>query len=60
MQNQALAAVSSNLQVSRLSIYPVKSLGQVSLRKAHVTERGLKYDRNWMVVTTDGKFENYK
>ncbi len=42
--------------LSEIFIYPVKSLGGISLKEAEVTERGLKYDRRWMLVDSTGKF----
>lgn len=42
--------------LSGLFIYPVKSLGGVSLSQAQVEERGLQYDRRWMVVDEDRVF----
>lgn len=44
------------ISLSELSIYPVKSLGGISLNEAEVTDRGLKFDRRWMIVDTDEKF----
>ncbi len=38
------------LTVSQLFIYPVKSLGGIAVSSAHITERGLQYDRRWMLV----------
>ncbi len=40
----------SNLRVSELSIYPVKSLGGISLQQSAVERFGLRNDRRWMVV----------
>jgi len=37
-------------------VYPVKSLGGISLENALVKERGLEYDRRWMLVDKNGKF----
>jgi uncharacterized protein YcbX len=42
--------------LSGLFVYPVKSLGGVSLQKAQVQERGLQFDRRWMVVDKDSVF----
>jgi len=36
--------------VSEINIYPVKSLGGISLRESKLTTRGLQYDRRWMLV----------
>lgn len=38
------------LTVSELFIYPIKSLGGIAISSAPVTERGLQYDRRWMLV----------
>jgi uncharacterized protein YcbX len=38
------------LLVSEIRIYPVKSLGGISLSHARVLSRGLAYDRRWMLV----------
>ena len=43
-------------QLSELNIYPVKSLGGISLNEAEVTDRGLRFDRRWMIVDSDEKF----
>lgn len=40
----------SNLSLSEINIYPVKSLGGISLNSSVVEERGLQYDRRWMLV----------
>ncbi len=37
-------------------IYPVKSAGGISLQRAEVGFRGLKYDRRWMVVDKNLNF----
>lgn len=44
------------ISLTELNIYPVKSLGGISLNEAEVTDRGLKYDRRWMIVDSDEKF----
>ncbi len=44
------------LQLSEIFIYPVKSLGGISLASAVVTSRGLQYDRRWMLVDEQNKF----
>jgi hypothetical protein len=38
------------MKVSALYVYPVKSLGGILLETSEVEERGLKYDRRWMLV----------
>ncbi|MFC6099421.1 MOSC domain-containing protein [Olivibacter domesticus] len=44
------------LTISELYIYPIKSLGGVSLSSAEVTDRGFKYDRRWMLVDAHNRF----
>ncbi len=48
--------MNTNYKISELFIYPVKSLGGISVNEAEVTDRGLKYDRRWMLVDDDNKF----
>lgn len=38
------------MQISALYVYPVKSLGGIAVEASKVEERGLKYDRRWMLV----------
>lgn len=42
------------LTLSHLFIYPIKSLGGISLTEAQVEERGLQYDRRWMLTDPNG------
>lgn len=44
------------LQLSELWIYPIKSLGGISLTQAQVTDRGLEHDRRWLLVDENGTF----
>lgn len=44
------------LQVSELFIYPIKSLGGIPVSTAVVTDRGLQYDRRWMLVDISNQF----
>ena len=44
------------LTLSQLFIYPVKSLSGVKLSSALLTDRGLQYDRRWMLVDDSGNF----
>ena len=46
----------SKYNVSGIYIYPVKSLGGISLHSSVVEERGLKYDRRWMLIDENNKF----
>jgi uncharacterized protein YcbX len=45
----------SELIVSQLAIYPVKSMRQVSVENAVIDMGGLKNDRRWMVIDTEGR-----
>ena len=38
------------LQITQLFIYPIKSMGGVQITTGEVTDRGLKFDRRWMLV----------
>lgn len=44
------------LKISGIFIYPIKSLGGIALASARVTDRGLRYDRRWMLVDEKGGF----
>lgn len=46
----------NELYLSGLYIYPVKSLGGISLNEAEIEDRGLKYDRRWMLIDNEGTF----
>lgn len=42
--------------VTGLHVYPVKSCRGIALRASEVEERGLRYDRRWMLVDSHGVF----
>jgi uncharacterized protein len=42
--------------LSEIWIYPVKSLGGIRLTSAQVMEKGLRYDRRWMLVDENNVF----
>ena len=42
--------------ISQLYIYPVKSLGGFEVQSAQLTDRGLQYDRRWMLVDSNNNF----
>jgi uncharacterized protein len=44
------------LAISQLFIYPIKSLGGISVSSAWVTDRGFQYDRRWMLVNEQNRF----
>ena len=39
-----------------LFIYPIKSLGGISLPAADLTLRGLRHDRRWLIVDENNRF----
>lgn len=43
-------------KIQQLFSYPIKSCGSISHRVAEINSMGIKYDRNWMLVDTDGLF----
>ena len=42
--------------ISQLLIYPIKSLGGFEVNSAQLTDRGLQYDRRWMLVDFNNNF----
>jgi uncharacterized protein YcbX len=44
------------LRISQLFIYPIKSLGGISVETALVTDRGFQYDRRYMLVDEQNSF----
>src|SRR5688500_4724088 len=44
------------MNLSEINIYPVKSLKGIPLESALVEERGLQYDRRWMLVDEKRQF----
>lgn len=42
------------LKLTQIWIYPIKSLGGISLSSAKVMGKGLQYDRRWMLVDESG------
>ncbi|RDC54694.1 MOSC domain-containing protein [Pedobacter chinensis] len=46
----------NKLYLSGLYIYPIKSLGGISLATSHIEERGLQHDRRWMLTDEEGMF----
>lgn len=45
-----------NYKLTQINIFPVKSLPGISLRRTIAEERGLKFDRRWMLVDSENKF----
>jgi uncharacterized protein len=44
------------MKLSEINIYPIKSLKGISLSEWVVERRGLRHDREWMLVDVDGQF----
>lgn len=44
------------LTLSEIWVYPIKSLGGIRRQKARLTERGLEWDRRWMLLDAEGQF----
>ena len=44
------------LTLSEINIYPIKSLGGISLYSSEAEGRGLKYDRRWVLVDESNTF----
>jgi len=42
--------------LSEIYIYPIKSLGGISLKHSKVTPKGLEFDRRWMLIDDEGVF----
>ena len=42
--------------LSAINVYPVKGLKGIALETAHCTDRGIRNDRRWMIVDSDGVF----
>ncbi len=44
------------ITLTALNVYPVKSCRGIALDSARVTAAGLEHDREWMIVTPEGRF----
>ncbi len=44
------------MHISEINIYPIKSLKGISLNSALIEERGLQFDRRWMLTDREGMF----
>lgn len=42
--------------ISEINIYPIKSLGGISLKSSTIENRGLEFDRRWMLVDEKNQF----
>lgn len=46
----------NTLRIGQLFIHPIKSCGGIAVSEATLIETGFEYDREWMVVDSDGAF----
>lgn len=46
----------SEIKVSKVKVFPIKSCGPAELESAEVGELGLRYDREWMLIGDKGQF----
>lgn len=44
------------MKLTEINIYPIKSLRGTSLQHSRVEERGLEFDRRWMIVDENNEF----
>jgi uncharacterized protein len=44
------------ITVSQLYIYPIKSLGGISVSSVNLTDRGFEHDRRWMLIDDNNHF----
>jgi hypothetical protein len=44
------------ITLAALYVYPVKSCRGIALEEARLSEAGLEHDREWMIVTPEGRF----
>ena len=44
------------MHLSEINVYPIKSLGGISLKSSIVENRGLQFDRRWMLVDERNEF----
>ena len=51
-----MSAPAATITLTGLFIYPVKSLGGISVPEAEITSRGLQYDRRWLLVDARNRF----
>ena len=50
----------AELTLSEINIYPIKSLGGISLDSSYAGERGLQYDRRYLLVDEKGIFQTQR
>ncbi|XP_047480328.1 molybdenum cofactor sulfurase-like [Penaeus chinensis] len=54
VQNERNMSSAPPLKLTNIILYPVKSCSGISVREWSIGEEGLKYDRQWMIVTNSG------
>lgn len=55
INTDAILNDSSKIKLKEICVYPIKSCGSYKVHtKWPLTSRGLKYDREWMIVTSNG------
>lgn len=47
-------------RLTEIWIYPIKSLGGVRLKSSRVKQKGLEWDRRWMLTDLDGIFQTQR
>ncbi|MCU7959732.1 MAG: MOSC domain-containing protein [gamma proteobacterium symbiont of Bathyaustriella thionipta] len=48
--------MNSEYLLTEINIYPLKSAAGITLDRCELDRRGLRYDRRWMLVDSDGRF----
>ncbi len=48
------------MKIVSIYIYPIKSLGGISLQSAKVFGKGLAYDRRWVLIDGEGLFQSQR
>jgi len=43
------------MKLTQITLYPIKSLGGISLQSAQLEPQGLRYDRRWMIIDAETK-----
>lgn len=51
VQDERFLGTLSDLFLSRIRIYPIKACAGTDVQEARMDERGLEYDRRWMLVS---------
>jgi uncharacterized protein YcbX len=50
----------SELVLSNIFVYPIKSCGRFEVTEWDITSNGLNYDREWVLVDDNGTYLNQK